>query len=440
MNVRRKNLFRLFVPICFENLFLMLTGMVDTLMLSSVGDNAVGAVGTANTYIGIFIIMFSIISTGMLAVMTQNIGAGRPGVAWQAKQIALMFNAVIGIFMSLFLYAFAGKILEVIGIAGNLNELASMYLKIVGGCCILNALIPVFSAYLRAFSFTKESLVAAIIGNVLNVVLNAVFLFVLHWGVAGVAFATVISRAVNLAIDIVLAAVLIKAKYSPERESAKRVIRQIITVGLPAAMETALYNIAMTLVIRFMNQMDSEGINVTARSYTIQITNFSYCVGAALAQSNAIMTGWRVGAGEFDECSRGVRNASIIGVCVAVLLELIFALSGHWLLSILTDNQEIIDIAVKLLWIDIILECGRVTNMVYGQSLKTSGDAIFPVIMGITFMFLCAVGGTYLFGIKMQLMAVGAYIAMALDECLRGVGMILRWKSGKWKTKSLVRG
>ena len=69
-----KQLTRLFIPICLETLFYMLSGMVDTLMLSAVGDYAVGAVGTANSYIGIFIIMFSIISSGMVSVMTQNIG------------------------------------------------------------------------------------------------------------------------------------------------------------------------------------------------------------------------------------------------------------------------------------------------------------------------------------------------------------------------------
>lgn len=92
MEQRRKNLTQLFIPICLETLLYMLSGMVDTLMLSSVNDQAVGAVGTANTYIGIFIIMFSVISSGMVAVMTQNIGAGRPGVAYQARQLGLAFN------------------------------------------------------------------------------------------------------------------------------------------------------------------------------------------------------------------------------------------------------------------------------------------------------------------------------------------------------------
>lgn len=65
----------------------------------------------------------------------------------------------------------------------------------------------------------------------------------------------------------------------------------------------------MTLMFRFLNQMDPDGINVTARSYTAQITNFSFTIGAALAQANAIMTGWRVGAKEFDACDRGTKKA-----------------------------------------------------------------------------------------------------------------------------------
>ena len=115
METERKTLTQLSVPICLETLFYMLSGMVDTLMLSFVSDQAVGAVGTANTYIGVFIIMFGVISSGMIAVMSQNIGAGRPGIAYQARQLGLIFNALIGIVMSVVLATFSGGILRKIG-------------------------------------------------------------------------------------------------------------------------------------------------------------------------------------------------------------------------------------------------------------------------------------------------------------------------------------
>ena len=72
--------------------------------------------------------------------------------------------------------------------------------------------------------------------------------------------------------------------------------------------------------------MDPDGINVTARSYAVQITNFSYCVGAALAQANAILTGWRMGAKDYEACDKGTKKAAVIGIIVATILESLFAI------------------------------------------------------------------------------------------------------------------
>ena len=435
---QRKNLRQLFIPICLETLCFMLAGMVDTLMLSSLNDEAVGAVGTANTYISIFIIMFSIISSGMIAVMTQYIGAGKIGIAYQARQIGLVFNGILGIAFSVFLFFFAGNVLEVVGVAENLMDYAGDYLTIVGGGVFLNALIPIFSSYVRAFGYTKQPMVATIVANVVNLGLNALFLFVFEWGVAGVALATVISRLVNLVIVLITSIILVHARADKNRLPIKQVFAQIIRVGLPSALETAMYNIAMTLMIRFLNQMDKEGMNVTARSYTAQLTNFSYCVGAALAQANAILTGWRIGAKEYDACDRGTKKAAVVGLIVATAVESLLAIFSPWIMKLFTKDPAMISIVTKLLWIDVALEVGRVSNLVFGQALKTSGDAVFTTIIAAIFMFLCTVGGTYLFGIRLELMVVGAYIGLAADECCRAVGMFLRWKSGKWRTKELI--
>ena len=434
----RKTLGQLFVPICFETLFYMLAGIVDTLMLSSVGDDAVGAVGTANTYIGMFIVMFSVVSTGMMAVMTQNIGAGKPGIAYQARQLGSIFNAILGLIISTILFFGSGLVLDIVGIADALREPALQYLRIVGGCCFLNALIPIFSGYLRAFGFMKQPLTATIIANVLNLCLNAIFLFVFDMGVVGVAIATVISKFINLIIVFVSSSKLVKAKDYTERLPRREVLKQIIKIGLPSALETVIYNIAMTLMIRFLNQMDPEGINVTARSYTAQITNFSFTIGAALAQANAIMTGWRVGAKEFDACDRATKKAALIGIAVAIVVESSFAVFAEPIMSLFTDNPDMVSLVQILLTIDIALEIGRVTNLVFGNALKTSGDAVFPVIIATIFMFLCTVGGTYFFGIHLNLLVVGAYIGLAMDECIRAIAMFLRWQSGKWKEKSIV--
>ena len=434
-----KSFSKLYIPIALETLCYMLAGMVDTIMLSTVGDNEVGAVGTANTYINVFIIMFHVVSSGMIAVMTQYIGAKRVGVAYQARQLGAVFNAVLGFALSVFLFAFSGTILEIVGVAPLLMDYAKTYLKIVGGCCFLNALIPIFSSYLRAFGYTKQPLIATLVANAVNFGLNAVFLFGLHAGVAGVAWATVLSRILNLGIVIVASKLLVKAKEDPERLKNTEVFAQIIKVGLPSALETALYNVAMTLTIRFLNQMDASGFNVTARAYAAQIANFSYCAGAALAQANAIMTGWRIGEGDYEACDKGTKKAACIGILVAAGLEALFVFSADVLIRIFTQDLEMIRLVKTLLAIDILLEVGRVTNLVFGQALKTSGDAVYTTVIGVLFMYLCMVGGTWFFGIHLNLLAVGAYIGLTIDECVRAVFMFLRWQSGKWRTKGFIQ-
>ena len=101
---RQKGLKQLFFPIFIEVLFFMLVGSIDTLMLSTVGDIKVGAVGAANTYLSVFTISFSVISTGVMAVMTQYIGAGKNGVARQARNLGVIFNGALGgVFSVMFL-------------------------------------------------------------------------------------------------------------------------------------------------------------------------------------------------------------------------------------------------------------------------------------------------------------------------------------------------
>ena len=435
----RKRLHQLFFPIFFEILFMMLAGMVDTLMLSTEGDQAVGAVGTANTYVSLFLIMFSVISSGMVAVMTQYIGAGRPGVAKQAMKIGLVFNAVLGIAVTSILVLGAEPILEAVGIARDLEASAKIYLQVVGMFCICNAITPILSSYLRSFGHTTPTLIATLVANALNVALNAVFLFVMEWGVLGVALATGISRLVNLVWVAVAASRRIKLERDKDAPKNREIFGKIIRVGFPAAMETTLYNLAITLVISMLNRMDDTGMQATARAYALQIANFSYCVSAALAHANAVLVGWCLGAGEHDECVRITKRSTIIGISAGIVTAGIFAIFSKQIVGLFTTDPAMIKLVGALLVVDIFLEIGRSANLVYGFALKTSGDAVFPMVIAIVFMFLCAVGGTWLFGLKLGYLAVGAYVGMALDECIRGVLMRGRWQSGRWKKLSLVK-
>lgn len=438
MKQKSERLLPLFFPIFLELLMLMLTGVVDTLMLSSEGDQAVGAVGTANSYISIFLILFTVISSGMIAVMTQYIGAGRPDVAQKTLRLGLLVNLISGVIISLLLFFGAETILRLVGVAEDLMEPAHTYLQTVGLFCICNALIPIYSSYLRSFGRTSATLGGTIISNLMNVSLNALFLFVLDMGVLGVALATGISRLANLIWVWAVSHRLEKPNIESVDIPSREILHKIIRVGFPAAMETSMYNLAIVIVISLLNRMDSTGFQATARAYTIQLTNFCFCAGAALAQANAILVGWRIGAKEYDICDRDTRINALWGIALGVGTASMFALFAKPILGLFTNDPRMIELVSTLLIVNIFLEMGREANLIFGYALKTSGDAIYPMVIAIIFAFLCAAGGTWFFGIHLQWLAFGAYVGMALDECVRAIFMFLRWHKGYWKKNNLM--
>ena len=150
------------------------------------------------------------------------------------------------------------------------------------------------------------------------------------------------------------------------------------------------------------------------------------------------MTGWHIGAGELEECDRGTKRAAFVGVCVAVCMETAIVLGSGFIMPLFTDNPEMTALVRKLLAIDIVLEIRLVRNLVFGQALKTSGDAVFPAVIPDVLMYVFARGGKWVLRYNIVMMAVGAYIGLASDECVRAVGMVWRWKTGKWRTKKLV--
>lgn len=134
----------------------------------------------------------------------------------------------------------------------------------MGLFCVCNALIPIYSSYLRAFGHTTPTLSATILSNVANAVLNVLFLLVFHWGVFGVALATGFSRVIHLIWLWLVSRRRIEPVSDTAAPANRELLRKIIQVGLPAAMETSLYNLAITIVISLLNSMDSTGMQATA--------------------------------------------------------------------------------------------------------------------------------------------------------------------------------
>lgn len=176
-----------------------------------------------------------------------------------------------------------------------------------------------------------------------------------------------------------------------------------------------------------------------ARSVAGQITSFSYCAAYAFGQANVLIVGWNIGEKKQKACYRITYFASILAIGVGVVLEILFASFSPWIGQVFTQDQTLLTAVRIVLFIDIALEVGRAGNLVYGNALKASGDAFFPMIVNVVATLITVIGGTYLFAVTCRLGAIGAYIALAADECTRGIFVFFRFRSGKWEKKALVK-
>ena len=118
--------------------------------------------------------------------------------------------------------------------------------------------------------------------------------------------------------------------------------------------------------------------------------------------------------------------------------SLLLAIFGRNILSALTDNPEIITMGMWVFVVDWFLEIGRTSNIFAGSTLRATGDTIYPFVVGIIFQWSVAVGLSYVIGIPLGYGLVGMWIGFALDENIRGVILMRRWRSGKWKTKGFT--
>lgn len=438
-SVKDKSFLAIFFPIFIETLFMILCGVVDTLMLSGVGDKEVGGVGAASTYLNLFTILFLVVSSGMTAVVSQHYGKRKYGIASQAYKVGFIFNLISGTTISLVLGVFSKDILILLNTAPELLESSTTYMQAIGVTLFLNALIPIGNSYLRCFKHVKEPLIIIIISNVINVILNALFIFVFEYGVLGAALATIISRVINFVLIMIVIKKRIIIPKNQEIIKKREVLGMIMKIGIPSALENALYNIGIIIITYFLNQMDPNGLNMTVRSYASQISSFTYAITLALTSTNILFVGWMIGRKEYDKCFKLTNKVTLVGLASAIVVSALAAIFCEPIMSLFTQNKEIIRVIRTVFIMDIFLEVGRVFNMVYGNALKTSGDAVYTVIVAVISMFVFAVGGTYVFGIALSLAVFGCYFAMSLDELFRGMFMIFRWRSKKWMNKSLIK-
>lgn len=143
--------------------------------------------------------------------------------------------------------------------------------------------------------------------------------------------------------------------------------------------------------------------------------------------------GYSVGARDFDQAKRDNVRVLQLFLPITVGIALALAVFARPLYGLLSTDPRVIALGARLMWIEVVLEIGRCLNIVLVRNLQAVGDVRFPVGVGILSQWIIAVGMAWVLGVWLQLGLAGVWLAYALDENLRGVIFIFRWRRGRWQ-------
>lgn len=438
--VRQLTLITLTWPIFVEIGLNMLMGIVDTFMLSHYNEGAVAAVGASNQILMFFNLMFGFVAAGTTILVSRHLGAREVQEAKAVTATSISLNFVFGLAMSLVLIAFAGKFLELLGLPGELMGYGTDYLTIVGGFVFLQALMLTLSGSVKSHGFTRNVMIINLVMNIIHVVLNGFFLY--GWlgmpvlGVPGVATSTVISRAIGLAITVVvLLKVVGKLDWNDFIRPKKQHVVGLLKIGVPTAGENLSYNVSQLVITSFIATLGVAAM--VTRVYTLQVIFLVTLFSSSIAQGTQILVARMIGAKKYDEAyARGLRSL-FISFGLAILVSGVINLVGRYLLDLLTDDPEVLKMGSQLLLLAFLLEPGRALNLVLNSSLRSVGDVNFPVIVGLICMWSFSVPMAYFLGIHWQFGLLGIFVSFILDEWTRGLIMFFRWRRRKWMLKLL---
>lgn len=443
----RKQMIKLVVPIFIELLLVTFMGAADTFMLSQYSDDAVAAVGVANQIIMLAFLVFQVINTGTSVLCSQYLGAGKRHKMHEVTAMALMLNFIFGVLLSLILSLGAPWFLKWMGLDSHLMQYGLPYMQLVGALAFFQALHLTISASLRSDHKAIYPMLVVVLVNIVNIAGNYSLIFG-HFGmpalgVRGAAIATDISRGVAA---FALFAILftrhisfseLRKAFAAPRKDLTQIMYDLLRIGLPSAGENMSYNAQQLVLTYFITSLGAASL--AARVYVVNATMFVYVFCICVAQAASIVIGHLVGDKHYDSSYRLGWYALRLAVTITMILSVSLAMIGGNVMSLLTDNPEIIALGTTILLVDIAVEAGKASNIYYTNVLRAVGDVNFPFYVGITIQWAVGVFFGYLFGIEFGWGLVGMWCAFILDESIRGLIFVVRWRNKRWMNRSFVK-
>ncbi len=431
-----KALRALIVPLIFEQTLAMTVGMMDTIMISAVGEAAVSGVSLVDMINNLVFAIFAAMASGGAVVVSQNLGAQRTKEARDSSQQLLLTVLALSLFMMILTIAARKPLLRLFfgSIEDDVMDNALIYLLISALSFPFLAVYNACAALFRSMGNAAITLKTAVVVNLINVVGNAIGVFVLHLGTAGVAIPSLLSRAAGAVIlflllkkpqqDIYLTSFLTRPNW--------HTIRKILYIGVPNGLENGIFQLGRVLVVSIIALFGTT--QIAANGVANSLDGVGVIIGQATSLAMITVIGQCVGAGSEEQVRYYLRRIMVITYIPQFLLECFLILFLNPILSLYGLSPE----TTQLTWILVVIHCGCAAFLwpcafVFPNMLRACNDVRFTMIVSIASMFTFRIGFSYFLGVWMGMGAIGVWIAMIVDWICRILCFALRYRSGKWR-------
>lgn len=432
----RRALWMLLIPLIIEQMLNSLMGMVDTLMVSRVGAEAISAVSLVDSINNLVLQVFAAMAAGAAIICSQYLGRkDEKGCNDAAKQIVLTVVVISSVIMIIGV-GFRKPLLHLI--FGSVEEAvmtnAQIYFLITALSYPFIALFQAGAAFYRACGNSKFTMKTALIANVANIVGNTLFIFVLQMGAAGAAVSTLISRA--LCAFVVFYA-LRKPGYAIQLKNYFSIrpdlnlIVKILAIGVPSGIENGMFQFGKLAIQSTVSSLGTAAIAAQAMTIIFENVNGMATVGIGIGLMTVV--GQSIGAGRQEEAKyyivklAGYAEVAMIISCILVYIAArpVTVLAGMSEESTALCMQMILAITIvkPLLW---------VPSFTPPNGLRAAGDVRFSMITATLTMWLCRVALSIFLMRVVKTGPIGVWYGMFADWGVRGVIFTIRFVRGKW--------
>lgn len=426
-------------PAVFESFFIALAGIIDTFMISSMGPEAIAAIGLTTQPKFLAITSFFAISSAVSALVARRQGEDNRRKANQTLVTALLISMIFVVLTSILMIRFVDPILIFAGSDDATHLMAKEYFNVIMLGLVFNSLSMIINAAHRGSGNTRIAFVTNLVSSIVNIFFNYLLidgnLGFPALGTKGAAIATVIGAAVST----------IMCFYSLTKRNSYLSLKEMAYGGIRISKTIAkeISNLAVNIFIEIMSMRI--GFFITAltaarlgtdyfavHNVGMNLLSLSFSLGDGMSVAVITLTGNNLGAGRKDEAIKYGKACQQIGLLMGIMISIIFMIFGRAIFSLFFTDTSIIeksDIIIRYIGFIVIFQ---ILQVIYGGSLRSAGDVRYTLFVAIISVTIVRSVATLVMVNLLKLGLDGIWIAILTDQASRFIGLRHRFKQGKW--------